>query len=217
LKFKEEKAINDKHKALVVVPTGLLTNWESEIRKFAPSVSSHIFHGSVRDIKLFDADVMLTTYGVLRSDAELLKKHKWQVMIIDEAQNIKNHDTAQAKAIKSIPANIRIAMSGTPVENRLTEFWSIMDFTNKGYLGNVKTFKNEYADPIQVFNDEQIVAKFRKVTSPFLMRRMKSDKSIISDLPDKVEQNQIRIAHQTTNRALRKNHARGYGRNRRIF
>lgn len=193
LKFKEEKAINDKHKALVVVPTGLLTNWQSEIRKFAPSVSSHIFHGSARDIKLFDADVMLTTYGVLRSDAELLKKHKWQVMIIDEAQNIKNHDTAQAKAIKSIPANIRIAMSGTPVENRLTEFWSIMDFTNKGYLGNVKTFKNEYADPIQVFNDEQIVAKFRKVTSPFLMRRMKSDKSIISDLPDKVEQNQFAL------------------------
>lgn len=193
LKFKEEKALNDKHKALVIVPTGLLTNWQAEIQKFAPSVSSHIFHGGARDIKLFDADVMLTTYGVLRSDAELLKKHKWQVMIIDEAQNIKNHDTAQAKAIKSIPANIRIAMSGTPVENRLTEFWSIMDFANKGYLGNVKTFKNDFADPIQVFNDEQIVAKFRKVTSPFMMRRMKSDKSIISDLPDKVEQNQFAL------------------------
>lgn len=193
LKFKEEKAINDKHKALVVVPTGLLTNWQSEIQKFAPSISSHIFHGGARDIKLFDADVMLTTYGVLRSDAELLKKHKWQVMIIDEAQNIKNHDTAQAKAIKSIPAIIRIAMSGTPVENRLTEFWSIMDFANKGYLGNVKTFKDDFADPIQVFNDEQVVAKFRKVTSPFMMRRMKSDKSIISDLPDKVEQNQFAL------------------------
>ncbi|NDP19927.1 MAG: DEAD/DEAH box helicase [Paludibacter sp.] len=193
LKFKEENAINDKHKALVVVPTGLLTNWQSEIQKFAPSVSSHIFHGTTRNIKLFNADVMLTTYGVLRSDTELLKKHKWQVMIIDEAQNIKNHDTAQAKAIKSIPANIRIAMSGTPVENRLTEFWSIMDFANKGYMGNVKTFKDDFADPIQVFNDEQAVAKFRKVTSPFMMRRMKSDKSIISDLPDKVEQNQFAL------------------------
>ena len=193
LKFKEENALNDKHKALVVVPTGLLTNWQAEIAKFAPSISSHIFHGGVRDIKLFNADVMLTTYGVLRSDAELLKKHKWQVMIIDEAQNIKNHDTAQAKAIKSIPANIRIAMSGTPVENRLTEFWSIMDFANKGYLGNVRTFNSDFAEPIQVFNDEHVVAKFRKITSPFMMRRMKSDKSIISDLPDKVEQNQFAL------------------------
>jgi SNF2 family DNA or RNA helicase len=112
-------------------------------------------------------------------------------MIIDEAQNIKNYDAAQSKAVKSIPANVRIAMSGTPVENRLTEFWSIMDYTNKGYLGNVKSFKEDYASPIQVFNDEQVVLKFRKITSPFMMRRMKSDKSIISDLPDKIEQNQF--------------------------
>jgi len=199
LKFKEEKAINDTYKALVVVPTGLLTNWQAEIEKFAPSVSSHIFHGTSREFKHFDADVMLTTYGVLRSDADLLKKQKWQVLIIDEAQNIKNHDTVQSKAVKSIPSNIRIAMSGTPVENRLTEFWSIMDFANKGYLGTVKSFKTDYAEPIQVFNDEQIVAKFRKVTSPFMMRRMKSDKSIISDLPDKIEQNQFALL--TTNQA----------------
>ncbi|MDR2853762.1 MAG: DEAD/DEAH box helicase [Prevotellaceae bacterium] len=191
LKFKEENAIDKKHKALVIVPTGLLTNWQAEIEKFAPALSSHIFHGAARDIKLFDADIMLTTYGVLRSDADLLKKQKWQVMIIDEAQNIKNHDTAQSKAVKSIPSNIRIAMSGTPVENRLTEFWSIMDYTNKGYLGNIKTFKDDYASPIQVFNDEQVAAKFRKITAPFMMRRMKSDKSIISDLPDKIEQNQF--------------------------
>ncbi|MDP4240359.1 MAG: DEAD/DEAH box helicase [Bacteroidota bacterium] len=193
LKFKEEKAINDQYKALVIVPTGLLTNWQAEIEKFAPSVSSHIFHGTGREFKHFNADVMLTTYGVLRSDADLLRKQKWQVMIIDEAQNIKNHDTVQSKAVRSIPSNIRIAMSGTPVENRLTEFWSIMDFANKGYLGTVKSFKTDYAEPIQVFNDEQIVAKFRKITSPFMMRRMKSDKSIISDLPDKIEQNQLAL------------------------
>jgi len=191
LKFKEENAIDKKRKALVVVPTGLLTNWQSEIKKFAPSLSSHIFHGGTRDLKQFDADVMLTTYGVLRSDFEQLKKQKWQAMIIDEAQNIKNHDTAQSKAVKSIPANIRIAMSGTPVENRLTEFWSIMDYTNKGYLGTVKVFKDDYANPIQVFNDEQVIAKFRKITAPFMMRRMKTDKTIISDLPDKLEQNQF--------------------------
>jgi len=190
LKFKEENAINEEQKALVIVPTGLLLNWKIEIEKFAPSLSSYIFHGQLRELKKFDADIMLTTYGVLRSDFELLKKQKWHVMVIDEAQNIKNYDTAQSKAVKNIPANIRIAMSGTPVENRLTEFWSIMDYTNKGYLGTVNAFKSDYANPIQVFNDEQVVAKFRKITAPFMMRRMKTDKTIISDLPDKIEQNQ---------------------------
>ena len=193
LKLKEENSINDEEKALVVVPTALLTNWKAEIEKFAPSLSSHIFHGQFRELKEFNADILLTTYGVLRSDFELLKKQKWHVMIIDEAQNIKNYDTAQSKAVKSIPATIRIAMSGTPVENRLTEFWSIMDYTNKGYLGTVKSFKDKYANPIQVFNDEEIVNRFRKITAPFMVRRMKSDKTIISDLPDKIEQNQFAL------------------------
>ena len=193
LKFKEEQAINQKHKALVVVPTGLLINWQSEIERFAPSLSTFIFHGQARNIKDFDADVMLTTYGILRSDNELLKKQKWQVMVIDEAQNIKNYDTAQSKAAKSIPAQVRIAMSGTPVENRLSEFWSIMDYTNKGYLGNINAFNHDFASPIQVYNDEEVVRKFRKITAPFMMRRMKTDKSIISDLPDKVEQNQFAL------------------------
>ncbi len=193
LKLKEEQAINEKQKALVIVPTGLLTNWQAEIAKFAPSLSTHVFHGTARDLKQFDADVMLTTYGVARGDSELLRKQKWQVMVIDEAQNIKNHEAGQSKAIKTIPANIRIAMSGTPVENRLSEFWSIMDFTNKGYLGTVKTFKDNYATPIQLFNDEKAVKKFRKITAPFMMRRMKTDKTIISDLPDKVEQNQFAL------------------------
>jgi len=210
LKLKEEGSIGKRRKALVVVPTGLLTNWEAEIEKFAPELSTHIFHGAARDVRRFDADVMLTTYGVLRSDADMLKKLKWQVVVIDEAQNIKNPETTQAKAVKSIPATIRIAMSGTPVENRLSEFWSIMDFANKGYLGNIKSFKATYADPIQIFSDEKVVDRFRKVTAPFMMRRMKSDKSIISDLPDKVEQNrfaqltgrQAALYEQTRNAAM---------------
>lgn len=193
LKMKEEKALNKKQKALVVAPTGLLTNWQSEINKFAPDLTSHIFHGAARSLTLFNADIMLTSYGVLRSDVDLMKKQKWQIVVIDEAQNIKNHDTAQAKAIKAIPASVRIAMSGTPVENRLSEFWSIMDFVNKGYLGNNKLFKANYGDPIQVYNDESVVTKFKKITAPFMMRRMKTDKSIISDLPDKVEQNQYAL------------------------
>jgi len=189
-KMKEEGAINAKQKALIVVPTGLLNNWQAEIDKFAPLLTSHIYHGTTRDLKDFNEDVMLSTYGVVRSEGDILKKKKWQVLVIDEAQNIKNNDTAQTKMVKGLTSNIRIAMSGTPVENRLSEFWSIMDFTNKGYLGNEKSFKENFASPIQLFNDEHVIKRFRKVTSPFLMRRLKSDKTIISDLPDKIEQNQ---------------------------
>ena len=191
LKMKEEGAINSKQKALIVVPTGLLNNWQIEIEKFAPALSTQIYHGTVRDLKDFRADVMLSTYGIVRSDIEILKKKKWQILVIDEAQNIKNNSAGQSKVVKSLSSNIRIAMSGTPVENRLSEFWSIMDFTNKGYLGNEKSFKEEFISPIQLFNDEHAVSRFRKVTAPFLMRRLKSDKSIISDLPDKIEQNQF--------------------------
>jgi SNF2 family DNA or RNA helicase len=195
LKIKEE-GMMQKEKALIVTPTGLLINWQAEIERFAPSISTFIYHGTARNLKFFDADVMLTTYGVLRSDALLLKREKWQVMVIDEAQNIKNQDTAQSKAIRSIPAGTHIALSGTPVENRLSEFWSIMDFANKGYLGNIKSFKSEYAQPIQVFNDMQCVQRFRKITAPFMMRRLKSDKSIIADLPDKIEQNEYALLTQ---------------------
>jgi len=214
LKLKEENTINDEQKALVVVPTALLTNWKAEIEKFAPSLSSHIFHGQSRELKECNADILLTTYGILRSDSELLKKQKWHAMIIDEAQNIKNYGTAQSKAVKSIPATIRIAMSGTPVENRLTEFWSIMDYTNKGYLGTVKMFKENYANPIQVFNDEEVITRFRKITAPFMMRRMKSDKTIISDLPDKHRTKSVRASYQTTGCAVQKDCAGCHGRDR---
>lgn len=192
-KIKEEGALSKKEKALVIVPTGLLTNWQAEIDRFAPGLTSFIYHGSQRDLKKFDADVMLTTYGVVRSDSDLLKKKHWQLLVIDEAQNIKNSDTAQSKAIKGIHSNARVAMSGTPVENRLSEFWSIFDFTNKGYLGNEKTFKEDFGDPIQLANDEHAIKRFRTITAPFMMRRLKSDKTIISDLPDKIEQNQYSI------------------------
>ena len=147
LKLKLEGKLN-KAKALVVVPTGLLTNRQAEISRFAPSLTSFIYHSQSRDLKDFDADVMLKSYGVLRSDATALKKKKWAVMFIDEAQNIKNSTTAQSKAVKSIPADVHIALSGTPVENRLTEFWSIMDYANKGYLDNEKNLKKNYSKPI---------------------------------------------------------------------
>ena len=191
-KIKEEGAL-DKKKALVVVPTGLLHNWQSEVSRFAPQLSTAVYHGTSRNLADEDcktADILLTTYGVVRSDSDQLKKRKWQILVIDEAQNIKNSSTAQSKAIHSIPAETHIAMSGTPVENRLTEFWSIIDFANKGYLGSQKDFAESYAHPIQKDGNQTVAERFRKVTAPFMMRRLKTDKSIISDLPDKIERNE---------------------------
>lgn len=186
LKLKEEGTLTGKH-ILVVAPTGLLTNWAAELQRFAPQLSVFTYHGGTRDAKDFNHNVMLTSYGVVRSDAAKLKKTAWRVVLIDEAQNIKNRTTAQSKAVNSIPADAHIALSGTPVENRLSEFWSIMDFTNKGYLGTPKDFNEHYAKPIQMSGDEACALRFRKLTAPFIMRRMKTDKSIISDLPDKIE------------------------------
>lgn len=187
LKYKEDGSLKD-NKALVIAPTGLLTNWQAEMEKFAPSLQFRLYHGLNRRLdKKMNFDVLLTSYGVARIDADKLKKIKWHVVVTDEAQNIKNHETAQSKAVKSIPANTFIAMSGTPVENRLSELWSIMDFSNRGLLGSLPDFKENFAVPIQNLNDVTIAQKLKTVTSPFLMRRLKSDKTIIDDLPEKIE------------------------------
>ena len=185
LKLKEEGFLKKK-KVLVVVPTTLLTNWQKEITKFAPQLIAHIYHGPARKIPDNDFDLLITTYGIARGDEKKLSKYKWHTLVIDEAQNIKNPGTAQTKAIKKIKSDVRIAMSGTPVENRLSEYWSIMDFTNKGYLNSQKSFQREYAYPIEVEQDQQQLDRFRKATAPFIMRRLKTDKTIISDLPEKV-------------------------------
>ena len=149
LKLKEDGEL-EKQKAIVIVPTTLLTNWEKEIQRFAPTLQTHTYHGPNRDLKpLKEADILLTTYGVARSETATLQKQKWLILVIDEAQNVKNPGTAQTKAIKRIKAPVKIAMSGTPVENRLSEYWSIFDFTNKGYLDTLKKFKNEFAKPIE--------------------------------------------------------------------
>jgi len=191
LKLKEEGRL-DEQKALVVVPTTLLTNWDKEIKRFGPELITHIYHGSNRKLApIADADVLLTTYGVARGEVAKLQKYNWLIMVIDEAQNIKNPATAQTKAIKKIKVPIKVAMSGTPVENRMSEYWSVFDFANKGYLGTLKKFKDEYAKPIEADRDLAKLEKFKKITAPFIMRRVKSDKSIIKDLPEKIEQDQF--------------------------
>ncbi|MEO1261666.1 MAG: DEAD/DEAH box helicase [Bacteroidota bacterium] len=190
LRFQEEGLL-EKKKALVIVPTSLLTNWKKEIEKFAPGLRAVIYHGQKRSLNLEDTDVVLTTYGIARSEQARFKKEKWYCTVIDEAQNIKNAGTAQAKNIKAIPASVRVALTGTPVENRLSEFWSIMDFTNKGYLGSPKKFAQLFGKPIQREGNQQQAELFRKITAPFILRRLKSDKTIIADLPEKIENNQF--------------------------
>ncbi len=172
--------------ALVVVPTTLLTNWVKEIAKFAPELKVHVYHGSGRKLPKRSVDVLLTTYGLLRSDLKSFQSMKWTAVIIDEAQNIKNAATAQTKAVKQLRADTHIALTGTPVENRLSEYWSIFEFLNPGYLGSQAQFETEFAKPIEIERNHDVVQNFRKITEPFVRRRLKTDKSIIADLPDKI-------------------------------
>lgn len=187
LKLKEEKW--SQKKALVVCPTTLIGNWMMECEKFAPTIEVSIYHGASRDLT-GQADLVITSYGMLRRDIAIFKKIKWSTVIIDEAQNIKNSDTEQTKAVKSLPAKSYIALSGTPVENRLMELWSIFDFINEDYLGKKQEFAKGFAYPIEKYKDESKIRKLIKATSPFMLRRLKSDKTIIKDLPDKIVKEQ---------------------------
>jgi len=191
-RLKEDGALAGDQKALVVVPTTLLTNWSKEIARFAPGLRAHVYHGPGRSLKpLAGADVLLTTYGVVRSEIAAFQKKDWVVAVIDEAQNIKNLETAQTKAVKKLKAPVRIAMTGTPVENRLSEYFSLFEFANHGYLGSLKEFTDEYAKPIELERNRAALDRFRRATAPFLLRRVKTDKSIINDLPDKIETDQF--------------------------
>jgi len=187
LKEKTDKKLENP--ALIIVPTTLLTNWNKEFLKFAPDMHIGIYHGTKRNL-VTDKDVVLTSYGVARRDKVKLNKTNWRFIILDEAQNIKNPNTKQTKSIKSLNGNVKIAMTGTPVENRLSEYWSIMDFLNKGLLSSFENFRKEFAVPIEKERNRDKLYQFLKITSPFILRRVKSDKSIIKDLPDKIVTNQ---------------------------
>ena len=183
LKLKEDKKL--KNPVLVICPTTLIGNWMKELQMFAPSLKVATYHGLDRKLDL-EKDIILTTYAIMRIDVEEMKKHTWGMIIVDEAQNIKNPDTAQTVAIKVLKSDIKIAMTGTPVENRLTELWSIFDFINKGYLGSLKEFQKSYAIPIERFKEKQRASKLKLSVSPFVLRRLKTDKHVISDLPEKM-------------------------------
>lgn len=183
LKLKEDKKL--KNPVLVICPTTLIGNWMKELQMFAPSLKVAIYHGLDRKLDL-NNDIILTTYAIMRIDVDEMKKQTWGMIVVDEAQNIKNPDTAQTIAIKVLKSDIKIAMTGTPVENRLTELWSIFDFINKGYLGSLKEFQKSYAIPIERFKEKQRASKLKLSVSPFVLRRLKTDKNVISDLPEKM-------------------------------
>ncbi len=189
LKMKQEGKFETK-KAIVVMPAGLLCNWQVEIKKFAPELTFFAYHGGRRNLQKFSADVLLTTYATFRKDFKELDKIEWQTIIIDEAQNIKNADSEQSKLLRKMKAPMKIAMSGTPVENRLMEFWTIMDFANHGFFPSASEFREKYETPIQKNGNQVVAETFRKITAPFMLRRLKTDKSIISDLPEKIIQDE---------------------------
>ena len=178
---------------LLICPMSLVGNWEREAERFTPDLRVHVHHGADRLTGLelaaaaAAADLVISTYGVVTRDRDALSEIDWRRVVCDEAQNIKNSVTRQAQAVRSLPAGSRIALTGTPVENRLAELWSIMEFTSPGLLGPAQQFRNRYAVPIERSGDAETTARLKRITGPFILRRLKTDKTIISDLPDKLE------------------------------
>jgi SNF2 family DNA or RNA helicase len=178
---------------LLVCPMSLVGNWQREAQRFTPELRVHVHHGAERLTgdelaeALADADLVITTYGIANRDRDALSRLRWLRVVCDEAQAIKNRDTAQARAVRALPAAARIALTGTPVENQLSELWSIMDFANPGVLGSAKKFRERFAVPVERHGDPQAAEQLRRITQPFVLRRLKTDKSIISDLPEKQE------------------------------
>jgi SNF2 family DNA or RNA helicase len=171
----------------------LVGNWQREAARFTPDLAVHVHHGADRlggaDLAaaLAAADLVITTYQTLARDRALLSEVRWARLVCDEAQAIKNHLSLQAKAVRALPAASRIALTGTPVENQLSDLWSLMEFANPGTLGSAKSFRETYAVPIERHGSEEAAQQLRRVTQPFVLRRLKTDKSIISDLPEKQE------------------------------
>ncbi|MBE2199222.1 MAG: helicase [Anaerolinea sp.] len=178
---------------LLICPTSVVTNWELERQKFTPGLQTLVHQGGdrLRDEAFIEAaqnvDMVLTSYALARRDGEALKQINWFGVALDEAQNIKNANTKQAQTIRKLPADFRLALTGTPVENRLSELWSIMQFLNPGFLGGQKQFRQEFTLPIEKYGDQEAAQRLRQMTRPFLLRRVKTDPTVIQDLPDKQE------------------------------
>ncbi|BBI31357.1 DEAD/DEAH box helicase [Cohnella abietis] len=183
----------NKRPSLIICPTSVLGNWQKEINRFAPSLKVMLHYGSGRLVgeafveEAMNADVVLTSYATCSLDQETLQGLTWTSISLDEAQNIKNAQTKQSTVVRSLPAKHRIALTGTPIENRLAELWSLYDFINPGYLGSSREFNNQFANAIEKEKDGQRTADLQRLIKPFMLRRKKRDPAIQLDLPDKNE------------------------------
>lgn len=191
LHLKEQEALEKP--TLLICPTSVLGNWEREVRKFAPTLKAIQYHGDKRPKgKAFaslaqNQDLVITSYSLVYRDIKSLQSVSWQGIVLDEAQNVKNSEAKQSQAVRQLEATFRIALTGTPVENRLQELWSILDFLNPGYLGNKQFFQRRFAIPIEKYGDTASLRQLRSLVQPFILRRLKSDRLIIQDLPEKQE------------------------------
>ncbi|MFO1417873.1 MAG: DEAD/DEAH box helicase [Methylotetracoccus sp.] len=183
---------------LLIAPTSVIGNWRKEIERFAPDLRTLVHHGGSR---LKDAgefieqsgrvDVLIASYALVLRDASLFQSRRWRRVVLDEAQNIKNPEAKQTKAILRLDADHRLALTGTPVENRLLDLWSIFNFLNPGYLGRQTQFRKAYETPIQREHDGETSIRLKRLVEPFILRRVKTDPAIIRDLPDKIENKQF--------------------------
>jgi SNF2 family DNA or RNA helicase len=178
---------------LLVCPTSVVTNWEREVRRFAPALKTMVHQGPdrLRGEAFIQAaqevDMVLSSYALVRRDAETMQAVSWLGVVLDEAQNIKNPAAKQTQAVRSLPADFRMALTGTPVENRLSELWSIMHFLNPGYLKSRQTFRQDFGLPIERYGDARATERLKTMVGPFILRRVKTDPRVIQDLPDKIE------------------------------
>ena len=194
LTYRLENFQNVEGSILIVCPTSLLTNWEHEIMKFSPKLNVLKYYGhnrenirEKRDDFLNAHQIILTSYGVIRNDIEFLKDIKFNGIIIDESTNIKNSNSKIAKSIYQLKGVFRIALSGTPIENHLEELWSLFNFLNPGLLGSLKEFRKTFVNPIENYHNVEKIKKLKKIIDPFILRRLKTDKDLIKDLPEKNE------------------------------
>ncbi|WHY77410.1 DEAD/DEAH box helicase [Neobacillus sp. WH10] len=180
--------------ALIICPTSVLGNWQKELERFAPELKVYLHYGSNRlkeeafSDKVQAADVVLTSYGLSHLDSEEFESLIWSTIAIDEAQNIKNAQTKQSRAVRRLRGRHHIALTGTPMENRLSELWSIFDFTNHGYLGSMGQFQKKFVIPIEKDEKKEKVQQLQSLIRPFLLRRTKKDEEVALNLPDKLEQ-----------------------------
>ncbi|MEU1280571.1 DEAD/DEAH box helicase [Streptomyces sp. NPDC005805] len=172
---------------LVVCPASLLGNWQREITRFAPGVPVHRFHGTDRELPASGGGFVLTTYGTMRGSAERLAAHGWGMVVADEAQHVKNPFSATAKALRTIPSPARVALTGTPVENNLSELWALLDWTTPGLLGPLTSFRARHARLVESGEDPAAAERLARLVRPFLLRRRKSDPGIVPELPPKTE------------------------------